>query len=557
MSSHPRRHRAAPPSHVYRITKYDPADRDERGCYTGAEEAVSDHGPVEAAYLEAVAAFAEESGVRWLSVREPQAPPGLTHFGAEPAVEGGGLAGLFPPDPTGFRPGFHDGARVPVAVGLELVRAMLRGSGAWCRLETEPDAGTDSGDGPEPAFAVHVGWDQYVYVGSDAPCPQAVARTRALGLHPEPMAASPYEAEFDEPGEQCPADEEFWARVRRYVTEGRAALLEESPAGNATRWHRLGDGTAPRTAAEVTRVAEAVDAVRARLAPRAQLAVWPELFTDVAAALAALPEDGLVEFVREGRDGRITGTVADAQEFRERAAELSGARAAAVLSVFTGERGPLFTAVLPDADGVLRARWRTEPAPGDRDWAFLRTLRRGQAVTGTVTEIASFGVTFVDIGGFTAMINIPELSWRPVDRPGDVVAVGQRITAEVLDVDPVRERVSLSLKGLQPDPMREFVHRIGRLYDGVVTAFAPFGVFVRLEDRPDGLVGLVHTSELAPPPAGGPGEAVRIGDLITVMVIGVDPTRRRITLSQIQAQQALAQEQEQDHAQGQEPHRPA
>ncbi|MFE3874199.1 RNA-binding protein [Kitasatospora sp. NPDC059146] len=279
------------------------------------------------------------------------------------AVEGGGLAGLFPPDPTGFHPGFHDGARVPVAVGLELVRAMLRDSGAWCRLETEPDAGY----GPEPAFAVHVGWDQYLYVGSDAPCPAAVARTRALGLHPEPMDASPYEAEDDEPGEQCPADEEFWARLRRYVVEGRAALLEEVPADNASRWHRLGDGTAARTAAEVTRAEEAVDAVRALLVPRAQLAVWPELLTDVAAALAALPEDGPVEFLREGRDGRITGTVADAEDLRERAAELSGARAAAVLSVYAGERGPLFTAVLPDADGVLRARWRTEPAPGDRE----------------------------------------------------------------------------------------------------------------------------------------------------------------------------------------------
>ncbi|MFJ7250931.1 S1 RNA-binding domain-containing protein [Kitasatospora sp. NPDC098652] len=524
MSSRPRRHRAAP-SHVYRITKYDPADRDERGVYTGTEEAVSDHGPVEAAYLEAVAAFAEESGVRWLSIREPQAPPGFTHFGAEPAVEGGGLAGLFPPDLTGF----HDGARVPVAVGLELVRAMLRDSGAWCRLETEPDAGPDAGaEAAVPAFAVHVGWDQYVYVGSDAPCPAALARTRALGLHPEPMDASPYEAEYDEPGEQCPADEEFWARLRRYVVEGRAALLQETPADNASRWHRLGDGRAAATAAEVTRAEEAVDAVRARLAPRARLAVWPELFTDVAAALAALPEDGPVEFLREGHDGRITGAVADAEEFRGRAAELPGAgarlqtpacgatlpqpsagrypqgtsaprrvvvgrqcsavapssalrcthpnaappalqandgslktgpKAAAVLSVYSGERGPLFTAVLPDADGVLRARWRTEPAPGDRDWAFLRTLRRGQAVTGVVTEIASFGVTFVDLGGFTAMINLPELSWRPIDGPGDVVAVGQRVTAEVLDVDPVRERVSLSLKALQPDPMREFVHR--------------------------------------------------------------------------------------------------
>ncbi|MFJ9775865.1 RNA-binding protein [Kitasatospora sp. NPDC101157] len=361
MSPPPPRPPAAP-RHVYRITKYDPADRDERGVYTGTEEAVSDHGPVEAAYLEAVAAFAEESGVGHLSVREPQAPPGFTHFGLEPAVEGGGLAGIFPPDLTGF----HDGARVPVALGLELVRAMLRDSGAWCRLETEP------GVFAEPAFAVHVGWDQYVYVGSDTPCPAALARARELGLHPEPLDASPYEAEAPcgEPGGQRPADDDFWALLRGCVASGEAALLEETHIDNACRWHRL-DGTARHGAA---RDGAAMDTLRARLAPRARLAVWPDLLsTDVAAVLAALPDEDLVEFVREDHDGRITGEVGDAQEFRARAAELSGARAAAVLSVCTDERSPLFTAVLPDADGVLRARWRTDPTPADRHWARLRT----------------------------------------------------------------------------------------------------------------------------------------------------------------------------------------
>ncbi|MFE3113746.1 hypothetical protein ACFXKJ_37950 [Kitasatospora indigofera] len=71
--------------HVYRITKYDPADRDERGVYTGTEEAVSDHGPVEVAYLQAITAFAEETGVRHLSIREPEVTSGLAHFGLEPA----------------------------------------------------------------------------------------------------------------------------------------------------------------------------------------------------------------------------------------------------------------------------------------------------------------------------------------------------------------------------------------------------------------------------------------------------------------------------------------
>ncbi|MGW7061143.1 S1 RNA-binding domain-containing protein [Streptomyces sp. NPDC054904] len=125
---------------------------------------------------------------------------------------------------------------------------------------------------------------------------------------------------------------------------------------------------------------------------------------------------------------------------------MAGARAATALSIILDERHPLFTAVLPDSDGVLRARWRTEPTPSDRNWAFLKTLRRGRIRTGTVTEIADSGVTFVDIGGFTAVIDIPELSRR---RPCDVVAVGQEISVEILDVDLVRERVALSLKALR------------------------------------------------------------------------------------------------------------
>ncbi|MER7913074.1 S1 RNA-binding domain-containing protein [Streptomyces sp. NPDC096068] len=376
------------PSFTYRITKYDPADRDEHGSYAGGEDTVSDHGPVEAAYLAAVAAFAGAAGVDHLDVREPQVA-GPVSFGREPAVEGDGLAGLFPPGLEGF----HDGATVPLPVALELVRAMLRDNGVWCRLEAED------------AFTVHVGWDQYLYVGSDRPCEEALTRTRALGLFPERLPVSPYAAELDEePGEQRPADGDFWDLVRRRVGEGRAALLEEHHVANASRWHRLTEHN--------------LDEVRARLAPRARVAVWPDLPTGVDAALAAPPDEGLVEFLPE-----------------------DGGR-------------PLLTAVLPDADGVLRARWRTERTPGDRNWAFLKKLRRGQVVTGTVAHIASFGVTFVDIGGFTAMINLPELSRDHVDYPSDVVTVGQEVTAVILDVDMSRERVSLSLKALE-DPGKD------------------------------------------------------------------------------------------------------
>ncbi|WP_460499211.1 S1 RNA-binding domain-containing protein [Glycomyces tarimensis] len=384
------------PSYVYRITKYDPADRDALGHYS-TEVTTSDHGPVEAAYLQAVAAFAADAGVEHLAIREPEAT-GFVHFGAEPAVPGHGLAGIFPPDLTGY----HDGAEVTVDVGLALVRAMLRDNGAWCRLEAEG------------AFAVHVGWDQYVYVLTSSPSANALARTRALGLFPELLDASPYDPAIDEDDiEQRPADDDFWARLGWSVTTGQAAILEEGFVRNASRWHRL--------------TKDSVDEVRARLAPRALLTVWPDLSTDVEAVIASLPDEGLVEVVWEDENGRITSTIADDTEFGRVVARVRGARAATALPMYADDRHPLFTAVLPDNDGVLRARWRTEPTPSDRHWALLKTLRRGQACTGTVTEIASFGVTFVDIGGFTAMVNIPELSWRHIEHPSDVVSVGQEI----------------------------------------------------------------------------------------------------------------------------------
>ncbi|MHB9853258.1 S1 RNA-binding domain-containing protein [Streptomyces krungchingensis] len=408
------------PSFVHRITKYDPADRDEHGSYSGSEDTVSDHGPVEAAYLEAVAAFASATGVDRLAVREP-ATAGLVRFGREPAVDGHGPAGIFPFDLSEF----HDGAEISLRAGLELVRAMLRDHGVWCRLEVEG------------VFAVHVGWDQYVYVGSDRPCEGAVARTRALGLFPERLEVSPYDAEFDEPGAQRPADDEFWARLSWFVAGRQAVLLEEEFVDGASRWHRLDAGR--------------LDGVRAGLAPRARLTVWPDLSADIDAVLATLPQDGPAEVVWEDRDGVITGAIVDETEHGTLAARMADARAAAVLPLDADARHPLFTAVLTDRDGVLRARWRTGQTPSDRDWAFLKTLRRGQTVTGVVTRIASFGVTFVDIGGFTAMINLPELSRRHIAHPSDVVTVGQEISAKILDVDMVRERVSLSLSALADD----------------------------------------------------------------------------------------------------------
>ncbi|MEU9418090.1 RNA-binding protein [Streptomyces sp. NPDC048272] len=312
-----------PPAFVHRITKYDPADRDEHGSYRGAEDTVSDHGPVEAAYLEAIAAFAEAAGIDRLEIREPTVA-GFVHFGAQRAAEGHGLGELFPADLSGY----HDGAKVSLAVALELIRIMLREQGAWCRLEAED------------VLTVHVGWDQYVYVGSDQPCTDAVARTRELGLFPEPLAASPYAAE---PEISEVADENFWVSVRNELAARQGLLLEEIHIVNATRWHRL--------------TTENLNAVRAGLGPRALLSVWPDLQPDVAAVLTALPPEWHIEFVWEAQDGTIRGVALAETEYQDLAALVANARAARALPLCLDERHPLLHAVLPDSDGVLRARW--------------------------------------------------------------------------------------------------------------------------------------------------------------------------------------------------------
>ncbi|MGW6669145.1 RNA-binding protein [Streptomyces vinaceus] len=320
------------PAYMYRITKYDPADRDERGHYTGTEDTVSDHGPVEEAYLAEIAAFAEVSEIDRLEIREP-AVTGFVHFGVEPPVEGHGLGGLFPPALTSY----HDGAEVSLPVALELVRAMLRDKGAWCRLEVGDE------------FIVHVGFDQYVYVGSNRPCEEAVARTRELGLFPEPLTASPYAAEFDEAEVTEPADEAYWTRVRTALASRQTLLLEETCVRNAVRWHRL--------------TPENLDTVRAGLGPRAVLTVWPDLTPDVAAVLAALPEEGSVEFVWEAQDGTIRHAIVDDTDHQQLAAQVADARAACALPLYQEEHHPLLRAALPDSDGVLRARWCPPPPP--------------------------------------------------------------------------------------------------------------------------------------------------------------------------------------------------
>jgi small subunit ribosomal protein S1 len=165
--------------------------------------------------------------------------------------------------------------------------------------------------------------------------------------------------------------------------------------------------------------------------------------------------------------------------------------------------------------------------------SFLTNLKIGEVREGTVSSVVSFGA-FVDLGGMDGLIHVSELSWKHVDHPGSVVAVGDPVTVQVLDVDFSRERISLSLKATQQDPWAEFAegHAVGQLVYGRVTKLVQFGSFVQVGD---GIEGLVHISEMSAHHVENPGDIVTPGEELWVKIIDLDLERRRISLSIKQA----------------------
>lgn len=167
--------------------------------------------------------------------------------------------------------------------------------------------------------------------------------------------------------------------------------------------------------------------------------------------------------------------------------------------------------------------------PGSRV-ELLHSLVPGDRVTGKITNITDFGV-FVDLGGVEGLIHVSEISWGRVQHPADVLSLNQDIEVYVIQVDPDRARVALSLKRLNPNPWQS-VHshyQTGQTTEAVVTNIVPFGAFARLEE---GLDGLIHISEMC---AGGevshPSQLLREGQVIKVRILLIDGARQRLGLS--------------------------
>lgn len=159
----------------------------------------------------------------------------------------------------------------------------------------------------------------------------------------------------------------------------------------------------------------------------------------------------------------------------------------------------------------------------------LQELEEEQVLTGKIVNIVDFGA-FVDLGGVDGLIHISELDWERIDHPSEVVDLGEDVEVKVIDVDAERERVSLSRKARLPSPWQKVQEKYepGDLLEGTVTNVRDFGAFVEI---PEGVVGLVHVSEIGFGGSGNPRELVKRGDTVLCRVMDIDPDKERMSLS--------------------------
>ena len=159
----------------------------------------------------------------------------------------------------------------------------------------------------------------------------------------------------------------------------------------------------------------------------------------------------------------------------------------------------------------------------------LETLAEGQVIEGIVKNLTDYG-SFIDLGGIDGLLHITDMSWGRVNHPSDVLTVGEKIKVKILKYDRERERVSLGLKQITPDPWLEVetIYPVGTKVQGKVVSLTDYGAFVELQD---GVEGLIHVSEMSwTKRIKHPNKLLTVGDEVETVVLALDIPNRRISL---------------------------
>jgi len=178
---------------------------------------------------------------------------------------------------------------------------------------------------------------------------------------------------------------------------------------------------------------------------------------------------------------------------------------------------------------VVSRRAILEESRAEQRSEIVQQLEEGQVVDGVVKNITDYGA-FVDLGGIDGLLHVTDIAWRRVNHPSEVLTIGETIKVQIVRINHESHRISLGMKQLQSDPWEgiEAKYPIEAKFSGRVTNITDYGAFVELEP---GIEGLIHVSEMSWTKKNvHPGKIVSTSQEVEVVVLEVDPDKRRISL---------------------------
>ena len=188
----------------------------------------------------------------------------------------------------------------------------------------------------------------------------------------------------------------------------------------------------------------------------------------------------------------------------------------------------------PRGNIVVSRRAILEEARAEQRTELVGQLQEGEIRDGVVKNITDYGA-FVDLGGIDGLLHVTDMSWKRVNHPSQVLAVGDTVKVQIVKINPDTQRISLGMKQLQSDPWDgvEAKYPMGAKFTGRITNITDYGAFVELEA---GVEGLVHVSEMSWTKKNvHPGKIVSTSQEVDVIVLDVDPSKRRVSLGLKQA----------------------
>ncbi|WP_420564312.1 30S ribosomal protein S1 [Thalassobaculum sp.] len=178
---------------------------------------------------------------------------------------------------------------------------------------------------------------------------------------------------------------------------------------------------------------------------------------------------------------------------------------------------------------VVSRRAVLEESRAEARSELVASLKEGMVLQGVVKNITDYGA-FVDLGGVDGLLHVTDIAWRRINHPTEALQIGQTVKVQVIRFNPETQRISLGMKQLEADPWEgvELRYPVGTKFTGRVTNITDYGAFVELQP---GIEGLVHVSEMSWTKKNvHPGKIVSTSQEVEVMILDVDPNKRRISL---------------------------